>query len=209
MGETCHIPGERIRLALERSKVKGLNSSQPTIRISSGYIQSASRLESAANATLRRRASSNTVRQPTWMGECDKVVEKIMGTLRAASRDLAIAYEWPSHDNASSTILDSLKTELESALSDFQRGLALLLEGESGREAKIKDHFRLAFFMTALLDLAKEVLILVGLVMDISKHNGDGKRWRISGFHLLGISEGRQGSTASGDAGELGVIATG
>ncbi|RSH85183.1 hypothetical protein EHS25_004990 [Saitozyma podzolica] len=103
--------------------------------------------------------------------------------------------------------LEQLKLELEEALADFQGKLAGLLDSgitlpastnESGESTPVspdyasamdmrdtplhstvgRDHFRLAFYMTALLDLGKDVDRFLAFVIHVTNRAGTSRRWR-------------------------------
>jgi hypothetical protein len=129
------------------------------------------------------------------------LVDSIQKAMRNASGELCELCGWqsraPSAGQKDSSVLDA-KDELEYALSRLQQDLASLLDHLGAHRPKSKlsrdiedddgtrrDHFRLAFYMTSLLDLAKDVLDLLDLVIALSRQSSPTTRWflpKIPGF---------------------------
>jgi hypothetical protein len=123
------------------------------------------------------------------------LVKSIQQALHSCSTELADVCEWSTSSRGVEKPIGALqaKDELESALADLQLNLAILLNdlgSESHRnsyssdsartlylgETAERDHFRLAFYMTALLDLAKDILELLNVVITISRQARPSKR---------------------------------
>jgi len=123
------------------------------------------------------------------------LVKAIQQALQSSSTELISLCDWPASSSAMDKVVGAVqaKDELEVALSELQLNLALLLNGlgtdsyhtkhtmDSMRQLVHadmgdKNHFRLAFYMTALLDLAKEVLEFLNVVISISKTARPSKR---------------------------------
>lgn len=123
------------------------------------------------------------------------LVSAIQKALQSSSTELAELCEWSISSCGSEKAMGILqaKDDLEIALSELQLNLALLLNdlGTESRHSSHsadtakhfmhsdtgdRDHFRLAFYMTALLDLAKELLELLHVVINLSKHARSSKR---------------------------------
>jgi hypothetical protein len=123
--------------------------------------------------------------------------------------------------------LHQAKLNLEDSLSDFQRRLTSLDFGitlipssdpiaeevdypDVRRASAVetldsmlgdRDHFRLAFYMTALLDLAEDVLALLVVVIDVAGQ-AESKRWMIPSLDLLWGSAETPDMQLPGDPGE-------
>ena len=134
---------------------------------------------------------------------CHRLVQAISQALRVSASDLSAAYGWavvpstlPLHGTLS---LLEAKDHLELVLTEMQMSLTTILDlsnpingnqvpsGMPPKDSAFsdlaveialdRDRFRLAFYMTALLDLAKDVLNLLFIVMDITAKASPSKHW--------------------------------
>jgi hypothetical protein len=144
---------------------------------------------------------------------CRTLVSSVQQALRSAAAELAEIFGWADVGGTPAgkeVQVVQAKDELELALSELQLKLAILLDdlgaerresrGRSPGHASIdshhghdRDHFRLAFYMTALLDLAKDVLRVLNVVIGLSQRATEGKRWywpRIPGSSRLRFQAG-------------------
>lgn len=132
-----------------------------------------------------------------------KLVTTVVEGLCAANSTLVSMYGWPKSTTTevlTEEPLDSFKRDLEVALSNLQRDLTQMLsqlgdwktmrrsDAPAGHKPLVqstdkeppndREHFRLAFYMTALLDLAKEVLHLQQVILSLHKQANDKVRWQ-------------------------------
>lgn len=125
--------------------------------------------------------------------------------------------------------LKEMKEELEYAMSAFQQDLTHLLHDLGTRQIRMSgshdglstirfdddvleptrwNHFRIAFYMTALLDLARDVVHLLRIEMDLSTQVGEKKKWHFPSVPGLSRLRKRTGSppTMAEDGGKIGRL---
>ena len=123
------------------------------------------------------------------------LVNSIQQALQSSSVELADVCEWPLSSASMEKPVGTAQAreELELALADLQLNLAILLNdlgADPHRNASPTDssnppsnvgmgdrnNFRLAFYMTALLDFAKDVLELLKVIIALSRQATGSKR---------------------------------
>lgn len=239
LGPGSHVPGERIRAALDRTYggASGIatphtprgrsvpRSQQPhgnsiemrraedrvahSMSPRPAHVFAFDRIRHERTSSLVTVSSS----RPRLSVACQTLVLSVQQALRSAAAELADVYEWPDVGGTplgKDVHILQAKEELELALAELQHKLAILLDdlgveqrerrGRSPGHASIesqhgleRDHFRLAFYMTALLDLAKDVLVVLNVVIDLSQRATGSKRWfwpNVPGLSWLRVQTG-------------------
>ena len=136
------------------------------------------------------------------------LVTAIQQAMFKASAELSRLYQWttlPNDTEEKGPTLLEVKDELESALSRLAKDLASFLDDLSAQTprripssdgtAGQRDHFRLAFYMTALLDLAKDVITFLDVVIHCSQRATSKSQWHLP--HIPGISRFRKDPAAA------------
>ncbi|KAK8850420.1 hypothetical protein IAR55_004338 [Kwoniella newhampshirensis] len=210
LGQTSHVPGERIQAALYRSFPRS-RPGTPRRRSRSRHERQTSVSSEADlpphHSVHRRRprhltsylrpADSNATialsTRPDLKDTSQNLVDAIIETLHTIDRQLKQTYGWSSPPDTEKTLvpegaLVEAKAHLEEVLNGVQRALGVVL-GSMDRDAKKehhrdhvtyaestdvtdvlrnKDRFRLAFYMTALLDLSRDVHGLANTALSAS-----------------------------------------
>ncbi|KAK4684367.1 hypothetical protein P7C73_g5815, partial [Tremellales sp. Uapishka_1] len=201
LGPTSHVPGERIRSAMQRSRLPATRPATPRRHRSRSRIPNAdpspSMLERALSLspTARRRKSSlvgeshspRPSARSSLLDSSNHISEAVVSALRSVSLVLAEAFEWESPPQSAQTAsLQDSKSRLESDIGDLQKQLAALVDGSSCNASSPttaadllhdKDRFRIALYMTSLLDLANDVLHIVHLTTGVSSKATGKAQW--------------------------------
>lgn len=250
LGQTSHVPGERIQQALRRAYLQTSGSVTPSTPLTPRSSSRPRRAESPFTATPRGRSMTrdsniriqstrflhrkheSTVsfnRRSTHIGITSEIlVKSIQSALHTTLAELSTVYGWVNPNTTKETPIREIKEELEFAVSAFQQDLSSLLHdlgghhislsdnvgdssrtfGPEGEATRNWDHFRVAFYMTALLDLGKEIIKLLQTAMELSSQVGEQRQWYFPSIPGLSHLRKRTGSppTMTEDGGAIGKL---
>nr|XP_031860189.1 uncharacterized protein CI109_004321 [Kwoniella shandongensis]KAA5527261.1 hypothetical protein CI109_004321 [Kwoniella shandongensis] len=223
LGQTSHVPGERIQAALHRSfphsrpgtprhrsRSKSSHRHERQMSVSSEADfpphphHTTHRRKPRHLTSYLRPADSHTsitlTSRPDLKDTSQHLVDAITHTLRIVNSQMAQTYGWSRPSTAEKSLvpegaLVEVKASLEEVMKGVQKTLGNLL-GNMDRDARRdahshvsppreqdgqfsattdvndvlrnKDRFRLAFYMTALLDLARDVHVFATTVLSAS-----------------------------------------
>jgi hypothetical protein len=168
LGPTSHIPGARIKAAMDRTYER---NSRPATPRDSRHSSSPS-----GSQSLDSPRPLKTVHRPL-MGHLSSatqnVVECLSASLGMSLQEVRSSFGWSSEIGAD---LIQQKVVLEKAVGELQRRLSLMMDEfsvsphpSSARNPPIhyRDRWRVAFYLVALIDLAKEIDKLLDITMNI------------------------------------------
>ena len=172
LGPTSHVPGKRIQTALERTY--GISTPASPVSHKKGddlELHGRHRARTPRSQRGHRRSASlSPSPRPVLLGASHEVVAAISTAMASAIADVQRSHD--GHLDVESKPTSEARVELEAALGNHQLKLASLLDDLGRTSHQDRDHFRLAFYLTALLDLAKDVLELMVLISAMSARTG-------------------------------------
>lgn len=191
LGSAGHTPGERIKAALDRtyglSPAPSPKGSMVDLRQARGVAFPRTSENSASTLAIPpwvmkdvppggSSTSLAALAESRLTQSCRDVGDSICAAWAAIWTRLAHTYNWSKEDAPVTAQTDpiAIQADLRSHVSILERELAILLEmADSGAEAMTKlrsgarferTDYRMAFYMTALMDLARESAELLTLV---------------------------------------------
>lgn len=166
LGPTSHIPGDRIKAAMDRTYER---NSRPATPRDSRHSPSGS----PSYDTPRPLSKVHRPLMGHLTAATEQVVSCLSQSLRTSLQKVRSANGRSSEVGAD---LVEQKVILESAVGELQRRLSLMMDEfsvsphpSSGRNPSIhyRDRWRVAFYLVALIDLAKDINRLLDITMSI------------------------------------------
>jgi hypothetical protein len=163
LGPTSHIPGDRIKAAMERTYER---NSRPATPKDSRHSPSPSRsTDSPRPLSKFHRPLMGHLSSAT-----DQVTSCLVECLRLSLMDARGSFGWSRETGGD---LVAQRSELEVAVAELQRRLSLMIDEFSvsphpnGRTPPLhyRDRWRIAFYLVALIDLAKDIDHLLEITM--------------------------------------------
>lgn len=188
LGPTSHVPGERIKAAMARTYER---NSRPATPRAAESPDGRSTSRSPTNG-LTEFDSPKYPQYPQYSGHArqrssymtgqltastHQVTESITHCLTASLATVRFASGWSSHDQDTASNLDlaTCRNDLETSVYELQRRLSSMMDELSPSvsvspsavsphhpSTKDRDRWRVAFYVVALIDLAKDVDLLLG-----------------------------------------------
>lgn len=168
LGPTSHIPGARIKAAMDRTYERNSRPATPRdSRHSSSPSGSQSR-DSPGPLKIVHRPLMGYLSAAT-----QNVVECISASLDMSLQEVRCSFGWSAEEGAD---LVEQKVVLEKTVGELQRRLSLMMDEFSvsphpsnprNPPLHYRDRWRVAFYLVALIDLAKDIDKLLDISMNI------------------------------------------
>jgi hypothetical protein len=168
LGPTSHIPGARIKAAMDRTYERNSRPATPRDSRHSSSPSGSQSLDSPRPLKIVHRPLMGHLSSAT-----QNVVKCLSTSLGMSLQEVRSSFGWSSEIGAD---LIQQKVVLEKAVGELQRRLSLKMDEfsvsphpSSARNPPIhyRDRWRVAFYLVALIDLAKEIDRLLDITMNI------------------------------------------
>jgi hypothetical protein len=168
LGPTSHLPGARIKAAMERTYERNSRPATPRDSRHSSSPSGSTSYDSPRPLKIVARPIMGQLSAAT-----QHVVECLSESLGMSLQEVRSSFGWSS---AVGVDLIEQKAVLEKTVGELQRRLSLVMDEfsvsphpSSGRNPPLhyRDRWRVAFYLVAVIDLAKDIDKLLDITMNI------------------------------------------
>lgn len=174
LGPTSHVPGERIKAAMEKTYERFSRPGTPRDGTGSTSFTPMSERTSSPNPLTHIRQKSHLTGHLTISTQ--QVSETIRECMANSLTAVRSAFGWTQDEGSD---LSLCRTDLESAVLELQRRLSSMLDelstsptvGARQPHVNYRDRWRIAFYVVALIDLAKDVDHLINTTIALQSQS--------------------------------------